>query len=141
MVLFQNQNLNSLAKQVNYLLQNRLVNMKRQCWTNAQYSRREGLDRIGILSEIEADFLEEKVVNIYENLTVISLLTAQKLKTVSKKSTTVIFKFLRRRDCQQVLSVKKDLRKIKMEIVDLSGQNELLINKNLCSYYKYYCQM
>ena len=50
--------------------------MKRQCWTNAQYSRREGLDRIGILSEIEADFLEEKVVNIYENLTVISLLTA-----------------------------------------------------------------
>ena len=141
MVLFQNQNLNSLAKQVNYLLQNRLVNMKRQCWTNAQYSRREGLDRIGIPSEIEADFLEEKVVNIYENLTVISLLTAQKLKTVSKKSTTVIFKFLRRRDCQQVLSVKKDLRKIKMEIVDLSGQNELLINKTLCSYYKYYYQM
>ena len=119
MVLFQNQNLNSLAKQVSYLLQNRLVNMKRQCWTNAQYSRREGLDRIGIPSEIEADFLEEKVVNIYENLTVMSLLTAQKLKTVSKKSTTVIFKFLRRRDCQQVLSVKKDLRKIKMEIVDL----------------------
>ena len=141
MVLFQNQNLNSLAKQVNYLLQNRLVNMKRQCWTNAQYSRREGLDRIGIPSEIEADFLEEKVVNIYENLTVISLLTAQKLKTVSKKSTTVIFKFLRRRDCQQVLSVKKNLRKIKMEIVDLWGQNELLINKNLCSYYKYYYQM
>ena len=55
---------------------------------------------------------------------------------VSKKSATVIVKFSRRKDCQQVLAVKKDLRKIKMEDVGLPGQNKLFINKNLCPYYK-----
>ena len=55
---------------------------------------------------------------------------------VIKKSSTVIFKFSRRKDCHQVLAVKKDLRKIKMENVDIPGQNKLFINKNLCPYYK-----
>ena len=32
--------------------------------------------------------------------------------------------------------MKKDLRKTKMEDVDLQGQNKLFINKNLCPYYK-----
>ena len=31
--------------------------------------------------------------------------------------------------------MKKDLRKIKMEDVDLPGQNKYLTNKNLCPYY------
>ena len=55
---------------------------------------------------------------------------------VNKKIATVIVKFSRRKDCQQVLAVKKDLRKIKMEDVGLPGQNKLFINKNLCPYYK-----
>ena len=55
---------------------------------------------------------------------------------VSKKSATVTIMFSRRKDCQQVLAVKKDLRKLKMEDVGLSGQNKLFINKNLCPYYK-----
>ena len=49
---------------------------------------------------------------------------------------TVIVKFSRRKDCQQLLAVKKDLRKLKMEDVGLPGQNKLFINKNLCPYYK-----
>ena len=42
--------------------------MARQCWANAQGSRPECLDAIGILSEVEADVLEEKAVNIFEKL-------------------------------------------------------------------------
>ena len=57
---------------------------------------------------------------------------------VSKKSATVVIKFSRRKDCQEALAVKKDLRKTKMEDVDLPGQNRLFINKILCPYYKYY---
>ena len=34
----------AVSKQVNSLLSNRLTNMERQCWANAQYSRRECLD-------------------------------------------------------------------------------------------------
>ena len=55
---------------------------------------------------------------------------------VSKKSATVIIRFSRRKDFQQVLAVKNDLPKTKMEDVDLPGQNKLFINKNFCPYYK-----
>ena len=55
----------SVTKQVNSLLSRRLVNMERQCWANAQYSRQECAGIIGIPSEVEADVLEEKVVNIF----------------------------------------------------------------------------
>ena len=58
----------SVTKQVNTLLSSRLVSIERQCWSNAQYSRRECLDIVGIPSEVEADFLEEKVVAIFEKL-------------------------------------------------------------------------
>ena len=34
---------NSIVKQTNSLLWKRLVDMERQCWANAQYSRRECL--------------------------------------------------------------------------------------------------
>ena len=127
----------SVTKQVNSLLSRRLVNMERQCWANAQYSRRECLDIIGIPSEVEPDVLEEKVVNIFEKLGCnIPSNHIAACHRVSKKSATVIVKFSRRKDCQQVLAVKKDLRKIKMEDVGLPGQNKLFINKNLCPYYK-----
>ena len=58
----------SMTKQVNSLLLRRLINLERQCCVNAQYSIRECLDIIGIPSEVEADVLEEEVVNIFEKL-------------------------------------------------------------------------
>ena len=39
--------------------------MEHYCWENAQYSRRECLDVIGISSELDADVLEEKDLNIF----------------------------------------------------------------------------
>ena len=57
-----------VTKQVNTLLSSRLVSIERQCWLNAQYSRRECLDIVGIPSEVEADVLEEKVVATFEKL-------------------------------------------------------------------------
>ena len=47
----------SVTKQVNTLLSSSLVSIERQCWLNAQYSRRECLDIVGIASEVEADAL------------------------------------------------------------------------------------
>ena len=92
----------------------------------------------GISSEVEADVSEEKVINIFEKLHCNILSNAIEVcHRVSKKIATVIVKFSRRKDCQQqVLAVKKNLRKMKMEDVDLLGQNKLFINKNLCPYYK-----
>ena len=55
----------SLAKQACSIL---LVNMERQCWVNTHYLRLECLEIIFILSEVEADVLEEKYVNKFEKL-------------------------------------------------------------------------
>ena len=38
----------SVVKTVNHLLSKRLVDMERQCWANAQYSRRECVELVGI---------------------------------------------------------------------------------------------
>ena len=58
----------AVSQQVNSLLSNRLTHVERQCWANAQYSRRECLDVVGIPSEVGADVLEEKVLNIFGKL-------------------------------------------------------------------------
>ena len=127
----------SVTKQVNTLLSSRLVSIDRQCWLNAQYSRRECLDIVGIPSEVEADALEEKVVAIFEKLGCnIPTERIEAYHRISKKNLTVIVKFSRRKDCQQVWYVKRHLREIKMEDIDLPGQNKLFINKSFCPYYK-----
>ena len=38
----------TVVKQVNSVLSERLVSMERQCWANAQYSRRECLELVGV---------------------------------------------------------------------------------------------
>ena len=83
-----------MTKQVNTLLSSSLVNKERQCWLNAEYSRRECLDIVGISSEMEADVLEEKVVVIFENLG--CNIPSEHIKAchrISKKNPTIIVKF------------------------------------------------
>ena len=126
----------SVTKQVNTLLSSRLVSTERQCWLNSQYSRQECLDIVGIPSEVEVDALEEKVLAIFEKLG--SNSPTERIEAchrISRKHPPVIVKSSRRKDCQQVWDVKRDLRKIKMEDIDLPGQNKLFINKSLCPYY------
>ena len=58
----------SITKNVNTLLSSRLVTLKRQCWANAQYSRRECLDIVDIPREVRVEVLEETVFNIFDKL-------------------------------------------------------------------------
>lgn len=44
-----------------------------------------------------------------------------------------LVRFSRRKDCQQVLAVKKDLQEIKIEDVDLPGQKKLFNKSKLLS--------
>ena len=92
---------------------------------------------IGIPSEVNVDVLEEKVLHIFGKLGCdIAPERTEACHRISKKSSTVIIKFTRRKDCQQVWRVKKDLQKIKMKDVNLLGQNRLFINRSLCPHYK-----
>ena len=123
----------AVSRQVNSLLSNRLTSIERQCWAKAQYSGRECLDVIGIPSKVNADVLEEKVLNNFGKLGCDILPERiDACHRVSKKSSTVIVKLTRRKDCQQVWSVKKDFQKINMEDVNLLGQNKLFINRSFC---------
>ena len=55
---------------------------------------------------------------------------------LSKKSDNVIIKFSKRKDCQRVLRVKKDLRNLNMEDLGFHGENEIYINRSLCHYHQ-----
>ena len=55
---------------------------------------------------------------------------------MTKKNDRVIVKFSRRKDCQRVLSVKKNLQKLKMEDIGLTGDKKVFINYSLCPCYR-----
>ena len=121
----------------NSLLSNRLTNMERQCWVNAQYSRRGCLDVIGIPSEVDAHVLEQKVLNIFGKPG--CDIASERIETchrISKKMSAVIVKFKERKGFQQVWIIMRELQKIQMEDVNLLGHSKFFINRSLCPYYR-----
>ena len=123
-----------IAKNINNLLSQRVVDLKRQCWANAQYSRRECLEFVGIALSADDNSLEEKVIQVFEKVGCnIDSSNIEACNRITKRNDRV--KFSRRKDCQQVLSVKKNLQKLTMEDIGLTGDNKVFISHNLCPYY------
>ena len=111
--------------------------MERQCWANAQYSRRECLDIAGIPREVSGKVLEEKVLKVFaKHGCDISPDRIEAYYHVGITTDAVVVKFPKQKGCQHVWSVKKDLKKLTMEELELSGNNKLFINRSLCPYYK-----
>ena len=107
---------------------------------NAQYSRHECLDITGIPHEVSGEVLEEKVLKVFGKLGCdTSPNCIETCYCVVRTTDTVIVKFSKRKDCQHVWSVKKDLMKLTMEDFELPGNNKLFINRSLCPYYKMLC--
>ena len=122
---------------MNNLLVTRLSTLERQCRANAQYSRRECLHIVRIPREVSGGILEEKVLNIFGKLGCnISPDRIEACHRVGRTNDTVIVKFSRRKDCQHVWNVKKNLKKLTLEDLELPGNSKLFINKSLCPYYK-----
>ena len=59
---------NVVIKKANSLLAKRLVDMERQCWANAQYSRRECIEVVGIPNSINNNELEDKVLTVFQKI-------------------------------------------------------------------------
>ena len=119
-----------IAKNINNLLLQRVVDLERQCWAIAEYSRRECLEIVGILRSADDKSLDEKVIQVFKKVGC----NIQACHCISKKNDRVIVKFSRRKDFQQVLSVKKKFQKLKMEDIGLTGDNKVFINHSLCPY-------
>ena len=125
-----------ITKNVNSLLQERVIDLERQCSANAQYSRRECLEVSGIPNTIKQDELENKVLTIFKKVGCdIKNENIEACHRVRRQN-NVIIKFSKRKDCQQVYSVKKDLGKFDMKEVDLPEGTQVYINQSLCPYYK-----
>ena len=56
------------AKNINNLLSLRLVDLERQCWANAEYSRKECLEIVGYLRSVDDNSLAKKFVQVFEKV-------------------------------------------------------------------------
>ena len=109
----------------NNSLNERLIALERQCWVNAQYSRRECLEIAGIPSSVSDKDLKEVVCKVITKAGVdITADDIEDCHRVGSKGQTVI-KFGKKKVSRQVLSVRKDLNKIKMSDIDLTEQSTL----------------
>ena len=125
----------AVTKNVNDLLLTRLTTLEKQCWANVQHLRRECLDIVGIPHEVSEEVLEEKVLKIFGKLGCnISPDRIEACHRVGRATVTAIVKFSKRKDCQHVWSVRKDMKKLTMEDFELPGNNKLFINRSLCPY-------
>ena len=55
---------------------------------------------------------------------------------LEKNNDRVIIKFSKRKECLQVLSVKKDLKNLDMVEIGLPENCKVFVNQSLCPYYK-----
>ena len=100
----------AVVKNVNNILCKQIVSVERQCWKNAQYSRRI----CRVLQHIGANITNEKIESCHR---------------LNKNADRTIVKFLRRKDCDQVMKVKSKLKKLKSADVDLPVGTKLYIDE------------
>ena len=55
----------AVSKQVNTELTKRIVTLECQCWANAQYSRKEFLEVVGIPRQVHNNQMETKILSIF----------------------------------------------------------------------------
>ena len=121
----------SFTKKANTLLSERFQTTKKQCWANAQYSRRECLEISSIASSVSENDLEDVVCKAITRASVeVFDKDIEDCHQVGKRGQTIV-KFCTRKVSMHVLNVRKNLTKYPWR----TGQGKLYVNQNLCSYY------
>ena len=115
----------------------RIVTIERQCWANGQYSRRECLEVARIRQQVDEKNLETKVLSIFQKIgCTIDATFIDDCHRLGKNDVRVIGKFTRRKNCKQIFKIKKDLRDLNMDDLDLPRDTKIYINQSLCPYYR-----
>ena len=126
----------AIAKNANSPLFSCLVDTERQCWANAQYSRRETLEIAELPKSLTNDEAETQVCQIFRsldcNVNKDDLDACHWLKDKER----VIVKFCGRKDCEKVLKANNDLRKLNITNLDLPEGSKIFVKQNLCSCYR-----
>ena len=120
-------------KAVNGRLVENIVKTERQCWENAQYSRRDALEIVGVRGSINNRVLEETVCGIFKKIGV--EVDERDIHCLKEKERTIV-KFANRKYCLQILRVKKDLKSLDPTELDFPESTKIYINESLCPYYR-----
>ena len=89
----------AVVKTVNDRLVERVIKTERQCWENAQYSRRDTLEIVGIPNSVGNSVLEETVRDVFKKIGVeIDERDVQACHLLKEKEITIV-KFVNRKDC------------------------------------------
>ena len=126
----------SATKKVNTLLSERLQTIERQCWANAQYSRRDCLEISGIPSSLSGNDLEDVVSKAITKAGVeMSDKDNADCYRTGKRGKTIV-RFSKSKISKQVLNARKELTKLSMEDLQLAGQGKWFIKQSLFPYYR-----
>ena len=94
--------------------------MKRQCYTNTQYSRNKCLEVVEIFRQIEDNQLETKVLSIFKNFDCTNdSCFIDDFHCLGENNKRVTITFRRKKYCTQVIQVKKDLKGLNTGDLDL----------------------
>ena len=121
----------NIVKKVNTLLNRRVIDMERKCCAMPNIQEGSAWKLQVFLVMFPTRTWNRKCSKYLVKLVVWSSHAILKHVIVSHK---IIVKFLRRKDCDQVMSVKRGLRKVKLEDIRLRGSNSISINPSLCPY-------
>ena len=125
-----------ITKNVNSLLSDRLTSLERQFWANAQYSRRECVEISGIPKSMEDNALESTLCKIFDKVGMeINQNLIEACHRIGRQGNTIV-KFTRRKDCQHLLKIKKDLSKLTFEEINLARDTKIFVHQSLCACYR-----
>ena len=126
----------AVVKTVNDRLVERVIKTERQCWENAQYSQRDTLEIVDIPNSVGTSVFEETVRSVFKKIGVeIDERDVQACHRLKEKERTIV-KFVNRKDCLQILRVKKDLKSLDPTELDFPENTKIFINESLCPYYR-----
>ena len=121
---------------INSKLVERLVATERQYWVNAQYSRRDTLEVVGIPTSIGDNVIERKVCDVFQEIEMdICDRDIQACHRLKDKGRTIV-KFTNRKVCLRILKVKRQLKGLDPSAVDLPEGTKIFVIKCLCPYYR-----
>ena len=124
-----------IVKTVNNNLLKQLGNTEKQCWANAQYSRRECVEVIGIPKSVDSKDLEHTVCKVFNSIGFD--IEEDRIEACHRltKSDRTILKFFRGKDCQHLMRIKKGLKDLNPTNLSFPEGTKIYVNNSLCPYY------
>ena len=127
----------TITKQVNTKLWDKMKFLDRQCWASEQYSSRECLEIFGVPESVTDNDLEGKVLNLLEIIDVEGHpdhIEACHFITSSTGPKKVVINTSRRKDADKIPRAKKKLKGLDLSLIGINSA--VFINDSLCPYYK-----